>query len=61
MRGAGSRSPIPDPAGARPRRDEVGKTRKFDFDAKPGNYEDGAAKAAGLANAVRIGQINALK
>lgn len=38
-----------------------GKTRKFEFDAKPGNYEDGAAKAAGLANDVLIGQINALK
>ena len=38
-----------------------GKTRKFEFDAKPGNYEEGAAKAAGLANDVLIGQINALK
>ncbi len=38
-----------------------GKTRKFEFDAKPGNYEDGATKAAGLANDVLIGQINALK
>lgn len=38
-----------------------GKTRKFEFDAKPGNYVDGAAKAAGLANDVLIGQINALK
>ncbi|MEI6641545.1 MAG: hypothetical protein WCL10_05875 [Novosphingobium sp.] len=38
-----------------------GKTRKFEFDAKPGNYEEGAAKAAGLANDVLIGQITALK
>ncbi len=27
-----------------------GKTRKFEFIAKPGNYEEGAAKAASLAN-----------
>ena len=27
-----------------------GKTRKFEFNAKPGNYEDGATKAASLAN-----------
>jgi hypothetical protein len=38
-----------------------GKTRKFEFDAKPGNYEEGAAKAAGLASDVMVGQINALK
>lgn len=28
----------------------LGKTRKFTFTAKPGNYETGAAKAASLAN-----------
>jgi len=38
-----------------------GKTRKFEFDAKPGNYEEGAGKAAGLANDVLLGQIAALK
>jgi hypothetical protein len=38
-----------------------GKTRKFEFDAKPGNYEEGAAKAAGLANDLMVGQIAALK
>lgn len=38
-----------------------GKTRKFEFDAKPGNYEEGAAKAAALASDVLVGQINALK
>ncbi|MFM9936297.1 MAG: hypothetical protein ACKVOL_08865 [Novosphingobium sp.] len=38
-----------------------GKTRKFEFDAKPGNYEEGATKAAGLASDVMVGQINALK
>lgn len=27
-----------------------GKTRKFEFTAKPGNYEEGAARAASLAN-----------
>lgn len=27
-----------------------GKTRKFEFTAKPGNYEEGAVKAASLAN-----------
>ena len=38
-----------------------GKTRKFEFNAKPGNYEEGAVKAADLANDVMLGQINALK
>ena len=38
-----------------------GKTRKFEFDAKPGNYEEGAAKAAGLANDLPIGQITTLR
>ncbi|MDE2437746.1 MAG: hypothetical protein KGM49_15940, partial [Sphingomonadales bacterium] len=32
-----------------------GKTRKFAFTAKPGNYEDGAAKAASLANGQVVG------
>lgn len=27
-----------------------GKTRKFEFTAKPGNYEEGAVNAASLAN-----------
>ena len=38
-----------------------GKTRTFEIGAKPRNYEDGAAKAAGFANDGLIGQINALK
>lgn len=38
-----------------------GKTRKFEFNANPGNYEAGAVKAADLANDVMLGQINALK
>jgi len=38
-----------------------GKTRKFEFQAKPGNYEDGAAKAASLANQRLVEQITALK
>lgn len=38
-----------------------GKTRKFEFQAKPGNYEDGAAKAASLANQRLVEQINTLK
>lgn len=36
-----------------------GKTRKFEFAAKPGNYEEGAAKAASLANAMLVAQIAA--
>jgi hypothetical protein len=35
---------------------KLGKTRKFAFNAKPGNYEAGATKAASLAN----GQLTAL-
>ena len=38
-----------------------GKTRKFQFTAKPGNYEEGAAKAANLANAMLIGRLGALR
>ncbi|MDE2412006.1 MAG: hypothetical protein KGM18_09565 [Sphingomonadales bacterium] len=38
-----------------------GKTRKFAFTAKPGNYEDGAAKAASLANGQLVGQMTALR
>ncbi|MEO0032900.1 MAG: hypothetical protein RIS94_2658 [Pseudomonadota bacterium] len=38
-----------------------GKTRKFEFDAKPGNYEEGAAKAASLANERMVGQITLMK
>ena len=38
-----------------------GKTRKFAFTAKPGNYEEGAAKAASLANAMLIGRLGALR
>lgn len=36
-----------------------GKTRKFEFDAKPDNYEEGAVKAASLANARLVEQIKA--
>ncbi len=38
-----------------------GKTRKFNFTAKPGNYEAGATKAAALANGVLIGQLLLLR
>ena len=38
-----------------------GKTRKFAFTAKPGNYEEGAAKAASLASAMLLGQLSALR
>ena len=38
-----------------------GKTRKFNFTAKPGNYEAGAAKAAALANGVLISQLLLLR
>jgi hypothetical protein len=38
-----------------------GKTRKFEFTAKPGNYEEGAAKAASLASEMLIGRLNALR
>ena len=38
-----------------------GKTRKFDFTAKPGNYEAGATKAASLANERMIGQLLLLR
>ena len=38
-----------------------GKSRKYEFDAKPGNYEKGATKAASLANARMVAQIIAMK
>ncbi len=38
-----------------------GKTRKFQFAAKPGNYEEGAAKAASLANELLTGRLGALR
>ncbi|MBL9071105.1 MAG: hypothetical protein JNM03_14080 [Sphingopyxis sp.] len=38
-----------------------GKTRKFEFAAKPGNYEEGAAKAASLASAMLIERLGALR
>lgn len=38
-----------------------GKTRKFDFQAKPGNYEQGASKAASLANQRLVEQIVAIR
>ena len=38
-----------------------GKTRKFAFTAKPGPYEEGAAKAASLASAMLIGRLGALR
>lgn len=38
-----------------------GKTRKFEFTAKPGNYEQGATKAAALANDQMVGQIVSLR
>ena len=38
-----------------------GKTRKFEFAAKPGNYEEGAAKAASLASQMLIGRLSALR
>ncbi|MGB3847329.1 MAG: hypothetical protein WA940_15765 [Sphingopyxis sp.] len=38
-----------------------GKTRKFAFTAKPGNYEEGAAKAANLASTMLIGRLAPLR
>src|SRR3989344_1033951 len=38
-----------------------GKTRKFAFTAKPGNYEEGATKAASLASAMLIGRLAPLR
>jgi hypothetical protein len=40
---------------------KFGKTRKFEFTAKPGNYEEGAIKAATLANERLVAQIAAMK
>ena len=39
----------------------LGKTRKFEFTAKPGNYEQGATKAASLANECVAVQLSAMK
>ena len=39
----------------------LGKTRKFEFTAKPGNYEQGATKAASLANERVAVQLSAMK
>ncbi|WP_066554423.1 hypothetical protein [Croceicoccus bisphenolivorans] len=39
----------------------IGKTRKFEFAAKPGNYEEGAAKAAMLANDVVLAGFASLR
>lgn len=38
-----------------------GKTRKFAFNAKPGNYEEGATKAASLANERMVGQLVSMR
>lgn len=40
---------------------KFGKTKKFEFTAKPGNYEEGATKAAALANERLVAQIAAMK
>lgn len=39
----------------------LGKTRKFAFTARPGAYEEGAAKAASLASEMLIGRLGALR
>lgn len=39
----------------------LGKTRKFEFTAKPGNYEQGATKVASLANERVAAQLWAMK
>lgn len=38
-----------------------GKTRKFEFAAKPGAYEEGATKAASLASALLLGRLDTLR
>lgn len=38
-----------------------GKTRKFAFQAKPGNYEEGATKAASLANTQLVGLMASMR
>lgn len=38
-----------------------GKTRKFAFAAKPGAYEEGAAKAASLASEMMVARLGALR
>ncbi len=39
----------------------IGKTRKFEFAAKPGNYEQGAAKVATLANDIIVAGVATLR
>lgn len=38
-----------------------GKTRKFQFAAKPGNYEEGAAKAASLTSEMLVGRLSTMR
>jgi len=38
-----------------------GKTRKFEFAAKPGAYEEGATKAASLASELLLGRLDTLR
>ncbi|KAB2855469.1 MAG: hypothetical protein F9K41_08900, partial [Sphingopyxis terrae] len=38
-----------------------GKTRKFAFTAKPGAYEEGAAKAASLASEMMVARLGAMR
>jgi hypothetical protein len=38
-----------------------GKTRKYEFNAKPGTYEEGATKAASLANQLLVTQLTDLR
>lgn len=38
-----------------------GKTRKFEFAAKPGAYEEGAVKAASLASEMLLGRLGSLR
>lgn len=40
---------------------KFGKTRKFEFTAKPGNYEEGATKAASLTNQMMVNQIATMR
>lgn len=40
---------------------KFGKTREFAFTAKPGNYEEGAAKAASLTSEMLIGRLAPLR
>ena len=38
-----------------------GKTREYEFSAKPGNYEEGAAKAASLASTLLVTQLAGMR